>query len=131
MTIEKLIDGPGWSVAYNGDGFATVHNCDFTSDPKFAEAYRLGSATMTAFAGVDIRWRTFVCCWAAHQAKVLGGDFVECGVNTGAFSRAVMHYIDFDRMPDRLFYLLDTYAGIPPEQISAGERSRGIADYTR
>lgn len=126
-----MIAGPGWPVTYNADGLATVHNCDFTSDPKFAEAYRLGSQTMTAFAGIDIRWRTYICCWAAHHAKLLGGDFVECGVNTGAFSRAVMHYIDFHAMPDRRFYLLDTYDGIPDEQISAEERTRGIDGYGR
>lgn len=131
MSIDKLIRGPGWPVTFNGDGLATVHNCDFTSDPKFAEAYRLGAATMTAFAGIDIQWRAFVCCWAAHHGKLLGGDFVECGVNTGAFSRAAMHYIDFDQMPDRRFYLLDTYSGIPAEQISEAERGRGLADYTK
>ncbi len=129
--LDKLIVGPGWPVTYNADGLATVHNADFRADSKFAEAYRLGSATLTAFAGVDLRWRFYVCCWAAYQAKLNGGDFVECGVNTGALSRAVMHYIDFDSMLDRTFYLLDTYDGVPLEQISHAERERGIADYNR
>jgi O-methyltransferase len=129
--LAKLIIGPGWPVTFNADGLATVHNCDFTADPKFVEAYRLGTATMLAFAGIDVRWRVFVCCWAAHQAKLQAGDFVECGVNTGVISRAVMHYIDFDEMPDRKFYLLDTYAGIPLEQITQLERDRGIVDHNR
>lgn len=129
--LDGLIAGPGWPVTYNADGLATVHNCDFTADPRFAEAYRLGAATMTAFAGIDLRWRVFVCCWAAQQAAARGGDFVECGVNTGVLSRAVMHYIGFDRMPERTFYLLDTYAGIPDEQISGAERARGIAEHNR
>jgi hypothetical protein len=126
---SSFIQGPEWPVTYNADGLATVHNCDFINDPKFAEAYRLGSATMTAFAGIDVRWRAFVCCWAAAQAKAIGGDFVECGVNTGCFSRAVMHYIDFQDMDSR-FFLLDTYEGIPGEQVSKEERARGIADYS-
>jgi O-methyltransferase len=129
--LDKLINGPGWLVTYNADGLATVHNCDFTEDPKFVEAYRLGAATMLAFAGADVRWRVFVCCWAAHQAKLLGGDFVECGVNTGVISRAVMYYIAFNEMPDRKFYLLDTYAGIPLEQITAIERDRGIENHNK
>lgn len=131
--LDGLIVGPGWPVTFNADGLATVHNADFRADSKFAEAYRLGVATraQTAFAGVDLHWRVFVCCWAAHQAKLIGGDFVECGVNTGGLSRAVMHYIDFIDMPDRTFYLLDTFAGLPLDQISQAERERGFADYNR
>ena len=129
--LDKLIEGPGWPVTYNADGLATVHNSDFTADPKFAEAYRLGTATMRALAGIDVRWRVFVACWAAFLAKSNGGDFVESGVNTGVLSRAVMHYIDFQDMRDRKFYLLDTYAGIPTEQITPSERDRGILDHNR
>ena len=132
MELEKLIQGPGWPVTYNADGLATVHNSDFTRDPKFAEAYALGSATLagTPFAHVDFRWRVFICCWAAQQAKITGGDFVECGVNTGAYSRAIIHYIDFKDM-DRKFYLLDTYEGIPVEQIGVDELARGIGGYSK
>jgi hypothetical protein len=67
-----------------------------------------------------------VACWAAHQAKQLTGDYVECGVNTGIYSTAVMRYIDFASMPDRRFYLLDTYRGIPVEQMSEQERELGM-----
>lgn len=38
------------------------------------------------------------------------GDFVECGVNRGGLSRAVMHYVDFERL-DKQFWLLDTFEG--------------------
>lgn len=129
--LDRLIVGPGWPVTSNADGLATVHNADFRADPKFAEAYRIGMATTPAYAGIDLQWRVFVCCWAAHRARSNGGDFVECGVNNGAFSRAVMHYVDFHDMPQSTYYLLDTYAGIPLEQISPAERERGIADYNR
>jgi O-methyltransferase len=53
------------------------------------------------------------------------GDFVECGVNRGGLSRAVIHYVDFDRL-DKRFWLLDTYEGLVDRLISDDERKRGI-----
>jgi hypothetical protein len=54
----------------------------------------------------------------------LGGDFVECGVNTGLYSLAICDYFDFNRT-GRVFWLFDTFRGIPPEQISDRERRLG------
>jgi O-methyltransferase len=124
---DGYIQGPSWPVTYNADGLVTVHNCDFRNDPKFQEAYQLGINTGHRF-GSDLRieWRVFVACWAAHHAKQLLGDYVECGVNTGIISRAVMHYIDYADMHDRRFYLLDTYEGIPLMDLSSEERKGGI-----
>src|SRR5262245_3881057 len=111
MTLELHPDFP---VTFCADGMATVHNCDFLTDPRFADAYRLGMATWPGAGGPGgVAWRVFVACWAAHHAVTLGGDFVECGVNTGILSRAVMHYVDFASLTDRRFYLLDTFSGIP------------------
>lgn len=73
---------------------------------------------------IHIEWRTHICCWAAWHAKQLPGDFVECGVNTGIYSLAVCNYIDFNAT-DKSFYLFDTFAGIPEEQISEEERLSG------
>ncbi len=84
------------------------------SDPRFVEAYRLGKAT-NSWLGHDIPWRVYVLCWAAAHALRLEGDFVECGVNRGGFSRAVTDYVAFDKHPGRTFYLLDTYCGIPEQ----------------
>jgi O-methyltransferase len=47
--------------------------------------------------------------------KNLKGDYVECGVNSGILSRAIMEYLDFAKMSDRQFYLLDTFCGIPED----------------
>lgn len=102
------------NAQYNGEGLVTVHDVDFMSDPLFRESYRLGKAT-GSWGESDIPWRCYVACWAAKHAKALGGDFVECGVNRGALSRAVMHYIGFERMNDRKFYLLDTFRGFPDD----------------
>ena len=124
-----LIEGPGTPITFNADGLATVHAAEFIDEPKFAEAARLGMATAdtTAFAGAHLEWRIFVCCWAAAHARHLDGDFVECGVNTGIFSRAAMHYIDFAAMPDRRFYLLDTYEGLVEALLSEQELATGRA----
>lgn len=121
---RTLVQGP---LTYNSDGLATQHNCDFIRDPLFAEAYRLGISTGHRFgANLHVEWRVFVCCWAAHQATHLNGDFVECGVNTGILSRAIMHYIGFENMPERKFWLLDTFQGIPEELLTHEEKRIGV-----
>ncbi|MBU3706827.1 MAG: class I SAM-dependent methyltransferase [Mycobacterium sp.] len=77
-------------------------------------------ATNTHYGTMHIEWRVYICCWVALQAKRLGADFIECGVNTGILSRAVMEYIDFASMSAR-FYLLDTYNGIPVDDLAEHE----------
>lgn len=125
--ISKGIVGPGWPVTYNGDGLATIHNSDFTQDPAFSAANERALATPHPYGpNVDIRWRIYVCCWAAAQVKHLDADHVECGVFTGMASAAVMHYLDFKSMRDRRFYLLDTFNGIPLEHLTESEREAGI-----
>lgn len=130
MDIAKGIIGPGWPVSYNGDGLATVHNSDFTRDPAFTAAYARSMATPHPYGdNLDVRWRVYICCWAASQVKHLNADYVECGVFTGIMSSAVMHYIGFGKMPERRFYLLDTYNGIPPQQITDDERAQGVHNH--
>jgi hypothetical protein len=120
----QFIEGP---LTYNQDGLATRHNCDFMADPLFAEAYRLGAATYqnSRLAYVKIHWRIHVLCWAASNAKNLDGDFVECGVNRGWFSRSVMHYIDFKNLKKK-FYLLDTFNGFVDKYLLEEEKRPGL-----
>ena len=100
MDISKGIIGPGWPVTFNGDGLATIHNSDFTRDPVFEAAYARSLATPHPYGkDIDVRWRVYICCWAALQVKHLDADYVECGVFTGIASSAAMHYIDFGQMP--------------------------------
>lgn len=106
------------------DGLLTVHNSDFRRDPKFREAYSLGKAT-GSWGRQDVEWRAYICCWAAWSVRNKRGDFVECGVNRGGLSRAVMHYTDFAELNKR-FWLLDTYEGLVEHLISADERRLGI-----
>ena len=115
---ERFAYLPG--LTYCMDGLATIHNTAALQDPKFREGYALVKAT-GAWEGCDLPWRAYVLCWAARKAASLAGDFVECGVNQGGYSRLAMHYIDFHRMDHRKFYLLDTFCGTPPHSYSPGE----------
>ncbi len=125
---------PKASVTYSSDLLYTYHNCDFMKDPKFIESYNLGKATDvngTVLKNYDIYWRIHVLCWAANHVKNIPGDFVDCGVNTGIFSRAVINYIDFNST-GKTYYLLDTFSGLDPAYSSEAELSQELNQkYTR
>jgi len=115
------------NATFKDDGLITAHNSDFLNDPLFLEAYKLGR--LTTNLNYDLHWRIYIACWAAQWGKSLEGDFVECGVNKGLISRAVMCYIDFKSMPSyRKFYLMDTFCGIPQEFRHLAARSH-LNDY--
>src|SRR5436853_7138798 len=91
-------------------------------DPAFRNAYERGVRA----AGDDYRWhwRVHVGLWAAASAARLPGDFIECGVNRGFLSSAVMHHLDWNSR-GRKFYLLDTFAGVDPRYVSEKELAEG------
>ena len=120
---EKLSLDKG-HVSYNQDGLATVHNCDFLSDERFIQAYQTGKET-DSWGGADIHWRMHVILWAANIGASLDGDFVECGVNKGGLSRAVIEYVSFNDL-GKMFYLLDTFCGLDERFISDEERECGV-----
>ena len=111
-----------WS--YAADGLLTVHNADALNEPLFREAYAHAKA-LGAWHGADIEWRVHTICWAAMKARSLEGDYVECGVDRGGFSRAAMHYIGFADLPERRFFLVDTYCGIPEDTL-VGDPNREL-----
>ena len=115
---------------YNADNLC-VHNkgANFLQDERFRAAYNRGMFSGHKIGrrkGTDlhIEWRIHTLLWAAGQAVKLGGDFVECGVNTGIFSLAICEYLKFNTL-DKHFYLFDTFAGIPKEQVNETERNLG------
>lgn len=112
-------------ATYNQDRLLTQNNCDFIRDKRFALAYSKGEAT-DSWWNVPIHWRIHVMFWAATRALGLEGDFVECGVNRGGFSSAIMEYIGFRELKGRKYYLLDTFNGLVDELISEEERKNGI-----
>jgi hypothetical protein len=114
-------------ITYNTDSLVTSNNCDFIIDPKFAKAYEKAVAT-EPWVGFTLQWRVYIVCWFANKVKSLEGDFVECGVNTGAYSRAIVEYINFKSL-DKTFYLFDTFSGLDEKQITESEKKAGISGY--
>lgn len=125
-STESAVEGrvrPKFTFA--ADGLFTTHNADFLTDPRFRDAYAVGAASghrICAPEDLHIEWRVYVCCWAAQHALRAGGDFVECGVSTGIVSRAVARYVDFGKSA-ALFWLVDTFEGIPIDQAAEGEKT--------
>ena len=122
---EEYFFLPKKKLSYAQDLLYTFNNADFLKEKKFIESYNLGKQTDGGqlLKNYDIQWRIHVLCWAAYHAKHLKGDFVDCGVNTGIFARAVINYIDFNKL-DKKYYLLDTFSGMDPKYSSSYEMAR-------
>lgn len=114
---------------FDFDGLKTIHNHDFMIDPHYQAAYQRG---VQAAAGQDYKWywRMHISLWAAATAIKLPGDFVECGVNRGFLSSAIMQQHDWDTQ-GRTFYLLDTYQGMDEKYLSEVEIEGGLPDRNR
>ena len=114
---------------YRGDGFGTKGKSrKFMDDPKFIAAWTETSKRymdLTGNKAPDVRWRAHTALWAAQNGLAREGDFVECGVFSGLFSGMICHYFDFARQ-DKTFWLFDTWAGIPTEDIS--DKEKKVAD---
>jgi hypothetical protein len=111
----------GQPFRFREDGLCTIHNCDFTSSPRFLAAYAAGEAT-GSWKGWQLRWRAHVVCWAAEHATKLSGDFIECGVNRGGNARMIIEYVGGDAFAGRRFYLLDTFKGFAEQYLSESEK---------
>jgi len=120
-TSCKLPKSPEIPPEYDQDGLRTLHNHDFMRDEKFCRAYERGCRT-----GSDDKWhwRVHIGLWAAFSASKLEGDFVECGVNRGFMSSAIMEYLDWNSL-NRTFYLLDTFEGPDLRFVSDEDRQCG------
>ena len=108
---------------YSADGFSTVHQPRFLQSPLFGAAYRRG---VEASLGVDpgFEWRVHTALWAAERALQTDGDFIECGVNAGFISSAIMSYLRWESV-GRDFYLIDTFSGPDLDQYSETEAGAG------
>jgi hypothetical protein len=113
------------SPLYNEDGLISIHNHDFTKDRKFISAYLHG--VRANIVDIHWEWRVHVGLWAASHATHLPGDFVECGVNKGFLSSAIMDYVHWNTL-NKKFYLFDTFNGIPETLISEEEKKLGRLD---
>ena len=111
------------------DGLCSIPSQAFAQDPDFHSAYQRGIA---ATNGQDYhwRWRVHVGLWCARQAVQLAGDFIECGVNRGFMASAIMHALKWDET-GKMFYLFDTFAGPPREQLAKTGRLSGHIERAR
>jgi len=112
---------------YDQDSLRTTHNHDFMKDADFMAAYSRG---VKADEDRQWHWRVHVGLWAACNARMLEGDFVECGVNRGFLSSAIMRYLDWNTM-DKHFYLYDTFRGIDESLFNENELLQGRVDFNR
>ncbi|MBC7900291.1 MAG: class I SAM-dependent methyltransferase, partial [Saprospiraceae bacterium] len=127
--LKKIVETSGYTIKrpskeesyYDGDGLKSIHNHDFLRDPEFIAAYGRG---VEAAGDLNWHWRVHVGLWTAYSAGRLDGDFVECGVNRGFLSSAIMHYLDWDQT-GKTFYLLDTFAGMDERYVSEKEINAG------
>lgn len=129
--IKQALARSGYAVVgtrgrYLQDGLFTVHNQHFRDDPAFREAYARG---VQAANGLDpeFEWRVHIALWAAQASLRAPGDFVECGVNAGFISSAIMHHLQWNTV-GRRFFLIDTFRGPVLEQYSREEMERGRFD---
>jgi hypothetical protein len=108
---------------HSSDGLFTPHQPRFLASQRFQSAYRRG---VDASQGFDpgFEWRVHIALWAAARAMQVEGDFVECGVNAGFISSAILQYLDWEST-GRAFYLIDTFAGPPLTQYSESEIQQG------
>jgi hypothetical protein len=129
--IRQFIERAGYApreylrgavCVYAEDGLRSFHNHDFMRDPSFCKAYERGCR-----AAFDYKWhwRVHIGLWAGFTASKLAGDFVECGVNRGFLSSAIMEFLDWDSL-NRTFYLLDTFEGVDPRYVSQEDRQCGV-----
>src|ERR1700728_938830 len=95
--VKGLVESTGYTIhripnsddVYEQDGLQSIHNHDFLDDPDFRKAYQRG---VKAARNRDYgwHWRVHIGLWVAYSASKLKGDFVECGVNHGFLSSAIM-----------------------------------------
>lgn len=111
-------------LLYQQDGLVSWHNSAFMQEPAFRDAYSRG---LKASQEIDPHhhWRVHVAIWSAGLALKVPGDFVECGVNAGFISSAIMQAHDWNAV-GRNFFLVDSFAGPPLQQFTDEEIKNGL-----
>lgn len=99
---------------YCEDALLTTHV--LTETQAFKESYARG---LKALGDQDYhnRWRVHIALWVASRCARLEGDFVECGVNYGLNSSAIMHHLNWNKL-GKNFWLVDSFDGVNPSQVS-------------
>ncbi len=126
--VKPLLKRMGYTALnakdyYSSDGLFTPHQPRFLESERFQIAYRRGVEASQGF-DPNFEWRVHIALWAASRALEAQGDFIECGVNAGFISSAILQYLDWESTL-RSFYLVDTFAGPPLTQYSEQEIQQG------
>lgn len=124
----KIVREPKNGDPYESDGLQSVHKHDFLNDKLFQKALNRGLQADPTLGFMT--WRLHVALWAAKHAATLQGDFVECGVNRGFLSSAIMAYLGWNNI-NRSFYLFDTFCGIATTLLSEQEIEAGRLEHNR
>jgi hypothetical protein len=109
-----------------------MRSTNFMSDPKFNDAIQQHCRNADGEVindNIVKFWRLHVFTWCCSQALRLPGDFVECGVHMGLYSRTMMQTLDFANAA-REMYLYDTFEGLSAGQSTPREREQveGVYD---
>jgi O-methyltransferase len=110
---------------FESDGLATVHYSPFLDDDAFNARYRELRLEWFPNTDVDVRWRMWLLTQVARQCTGLDGDFAEFGVYRAGCSFMILSTGAFD--DSKRFFLYDTFAGVPAEELSASEIDAGLA----
>lgn len=126
--VKAVLARSGYKIlrtggCYSMDGLSTVHSDHFRHAAEFREAYQRGLQA-SHWVDPEFEWRVHVALWAATTSLRAAGDYVECGVNAGFMSSAIMQRLDWNSQ-GRRFYLVDTFAGPVLEQYTEEETQRG------
>ena len=117
-SIIAKMRGLKTNKVYDQDGLRSIHNHDFMREFLFCQAYERGCRAASDY---NWHWRVHIGLWAAFTSSKLAGDFIECGVNRGFLSSAIMEFLDWDSQ-NKVFYLLDTFEGLDLNYVSDEER---------
>jgi hypothetical protein len=114
VIAQKVLSRVLPSRYYCEDALLTTHV--LTETQAFKDSYSRG---LKALGGQDYhnRWRVHVALWVASRCARLEGDFVECGVNYGLNSSAIMHHLNWNNQKKH-FWLVDSFDGVNPAQVS-------------
>jgi len=112
-------------LKYKSPFLESSTNHDFCIDPKFIAAMEAATGDFEKEYGTHPTWNFHVLLWVASQAMSLPGDLVQCGVFNGADAAAIASYTNLAAYPEKKFYLLDTFVGVPEEQWSPTELTKG------
>jgi O-methyltransferase len=119
----ELIRRHHWSVFW-GDRLLTLDKtAGFREDPLFHKAVSAADSStgQNQYTSPDgIGWRYNTLIWAAKQALLTVGEFVECGVYEGDMSWVLSEIVDL-RAAGRELHLFDTFAGFSPQYSSEAD----------